>query len=89
MTDREQLEKIQKKVLYEARTFDRLIKINVLEKLIASTDEKTGKLQDVIIPLYEHDIEFLKNTMQDLGYSPKYVEDWNHFYDTTCCYVKL
>ena len=89
MTDREQLEKIHEKVLREARTFDRFIKINVLEKLIASTDQITGKLHDVIIPLYEHDIDFLKITIKDLGYSPEYVEEWNHFYSTTCCYVKF
>lgn len=89
MTDREQLEKIQKQVLREARTFDRYMKINVLEKLVASTDTQTGKLHDAIIPLYEHDIDFLKSTIKDLGYSPEYVEEWNHFHNTTCCYVKL
>ena len=89
MTDRAQLKKIHQKVLLEPRTFDRFIKINVLEKLIASTNSETGKLNEVIIPLYEHDIDFLKTTMKDLGYSPEYVEKWNHFYNTTCCYVKL
>ena len=89
MTDREKLEEIQQKVLLEPRTFDRLMKMNVLEKLIASTDEKTGKLRDVSIPLYEHDIDFLKLTIKDLGYSPEYVDEWNYFYCTTCCNVNF
>ncbi len=89
MTDREQLEKMQAELENEEKTYDRFKKMNVLEKLIDSTNEKTGELISVIVPLYHHDIEFMKETIHNLGYSPEYVEDWNYYYDTTCCYVKF
>jgi len=90
MTDREKLEKIQEEVMTEENSYERMKKVSVLEKLIASTDSKTGKISTcIIIPFYEHKIEFLKQIMENLGYSPSYEEKYNHFWKTTCCVVQL
>ena len=84
MTDRERLEKIQERVMAEENSYARMMKENVLEKLIAST-YKEGKLScQIIIPLFEHDCNFLEETLAELGYSPKYSKEWNYYYETTC-----
>ena len=90
MNDRESLKKIMEKVMFEPKSYNRMKKINVLEKLLASTNKETGKLCEMfIIPLYEHDTDFLKETLKSLGYLPIYKEEYNHFYETTCYTVKL
>lgn len=90
-TDRKKLEKMKSRILCsEGNTYSRMKKINVLEKLIISTDEKTGKLlETIIIPRYEHDGAYLKETLNKLGYSPGYAEEYNHFYKTTCYIINL
>ena len=90
MTDRERLEDVKAKVMSEKDSYERMKKENVLEKLLIATDEKTGKLwEQHIIPLYEHDVEFLKKVLDELGYVPEYKEEFNAFWQTTCCVVTL
>ena len=90
-TDRKKLERMKFRILCsEGNTYSRMKKINVLDKLMMSTYEKTGKLlETIIIPRYEHDGEFLKETLKKLGYSPEYSEEYNHFYKTTCYIITL
>ena len=89
MTDREKLVKIKKEVMSEANSYARMKKENVLVKLIASTERETGKLWGMfVIPKYEHDEVFMKQTLTELGYSPTYTEMYNHFYDELCYIVE-
>ena len=90
MTDREKLEKIKEKVLSEEKSYERMKKENVLEKLLIAADNKTEQLMSlIIIPLYEHDGEFLKITLTELGYTPSYEEEYNDFYQRMCYKVTL
>ena len=90
MTDKQKLEGVQAKLLSSVEnSYARMMKENVLEKLIVSTD-KEGKLSfPIIIPLYEHDTEFLKETLKELGYSPEYKKEFNHFWQTTCYTISV
>jgi len=91
MTDKQQLERIQSELIStEGNTYERLKKVNVLEKLISATDRNTEKLaKSFDIPIYEHDVEYLNKTLKALGYSPVYEEQYNYFYQTTCYAVTL
>lgn len=90
-TDREKITKMQEELLEkEEPSYGRMKKENVLKRLEVSVIPETGKLISVIIvPIYEHDIEFLKEFLGKLGYSPKYEEDFNPFFETMCYTVTL
>jgi len=63
-------------------------KENVLEKLLIAADNKTGELSNLlIIPLYEHDQEFLKETLEKLGKIPSYKKAFNDFFGRMCYIV--
>lgn len=90
INDREKLERIKKEVMSKGNSYERMKKENVVDDLLASTDKETGKLSfPFIIPLFEHDGEFLKETLNELGYSPIYEEEYNYFFSTTCYTVNL
>lgn len=90
MNDKKVLEKIQEQVMAEANSYARFKKENVLKRLLSSINRKTEKLVfPVVIPLYEHDMEFMKQTLNCLGYLPKYEEEYNYYFKTTCCIVSI
>ena len=91
LTDRERLKKIREELIgVEKVSYAIYKKKNVLDKLIYSTDRKTGMLSfPIIIPIYEHDGSFLKTTLTSLNYFPKYVMAYNDYYRTTCYNVTL
>jgi len=92
LTDRKRLEKIRKELLEsEENSYARMTKDNVLYDLIASTEKETEELSSfIIIPIYEHDIEFLKEILKELGYyNPTYEKEYNYFFSTTCYNVRL
>ena len=90
-TDREKLEKMQAELMSsEEKSYDRMKKENVLDKLIASCFKRTGELsKQIIIPLYEHDGDFLKKTLKNLGYDATYEERYNDRFKKNCCIVRL
>jgi len=90
MTDRMKLEKMKEEVMLEESSYERMKKENVLEKLIISADNKTEQLMSlIIIPMYEHDGDFLKKTLSELGYTPSYEEEYNAFWERMCYKVTL
>ena len=90
MTDREKLEKIKEMVMSQEDSYARMKKENVLEKLMWNIDDKTGQLVGTpIIPIYEHDVVFMKETLEELGYSPNYEKEYNPFWQQTCYKVTL
>ena len=91
MTDREKLEKIREELVSsEVKSYARMKKENVLEKLYIAANNKTGDLTNLIfIPLYEHDVEFLDKVLKEVGYTPSYSEEYNHFYERWCYKVTL
>ena len=91
MTEKQRLEEMHARLIRsEQENYDRMKKENVLDDLIASTHKETGKLSfPLIIPIYEHDTDFLKETLKGLGYEPNYEEEYNYFFSTTCYTVSL
>jgi len=91
MTEKQRLEEMHARLISsEANGYDRMKKENVLEDLIASTDKETGKLRfPLIIPIYEHNIDFLKGILYGLGYKPNYEKEYNYFFSTTCYTVSV
>ena len=90
MTDRMKLEKIKKEVMSETDSFERMKKENVLEKLFAAADNKTEQLMSlIVIPKFEHDGEFLRKTLSELGYTPSYREEYNEFWGRMCYVATL
>ena len=91
MTEKQRLEEMRTRLITtEANNYDRMKKENVLEDLIASTHKETGKISfPLIIPIYEHNIDFLKGILYGLGYKPNYEKEYNYFFSTTCYKVSL
>ncbi len=91
MTEKQRLEEMRAWLIKsEEKNYDRMKKENVLEDLIASTHKETGKLSfPLIIPIYEHNIDFLIGILLGLGYEPNYEKDFNTFFSTTCYIVSL
>ena len=90
MTDRKKLEKMKEEIMSEENSYERMKKENVLDKLLIASDNKTEQLMSlIIIPIYEHDGEFLKKTLSELGYTPSYKEEYNAFWERMCYVVTL
>ena len=91
MTDREKIETMRESLLKnEEVSYERIKKENVLKRLEVSVVPKTGKLiSTIIIPWYEHDTDFLKRILEEMGYSPNYEEDFNPLFETMCYTVTL
>ena len=90
MTDKQKLEEMHAQLVNsEANTYERMKKENVLRVLILGTKENGELVEKHVMPIYEHDIVFLKDTMEKLGYSPRYEQEYNHYYRTTCMVTYL
>lgn len=91
MTEKQRLEEMYVRLVSsEEKNYDRMKKENVLEDLIASTNKETGNISfPLIIPIYEHNIDFLKGILYGLGYKPSYEKEYNYFFSTTCYTVSL
>ena len=90
MTDRQKLQTIRTKVMSQENNYARMMKINVLDKLLIAADNKTEQLMHlIVIPMYEHDGDFLKKTLSELGYTPSYKEEYNPFWERMCYVITL
>lgn len=70
--------------------YERMKKENVLEDLIASTNKETGKLTfPIVVPIYEHNMDFLIGILTGFGYKLDYEKEYNYFFSTTCYTVSL
>ena len=90
MTEKQRLEEMHAQLVSsEANSYERMKKENVLRMLILGTKETGELVKKHILPIYENDVSFLKEIMEKLGYSPKYEQEYNHYYKTTCIVAYL
>lgn len=92
MKQHEQLNTIKEKLLLEEDDSpSRKVKEKTLFYLMVVCDNSTGELpNEISIPKYEVDKDYLTEVLNQLGYEPEYKgEDYDGYFEGTCYQIAL